>query len=105
MVAETNKTDWNDEDLVGKIIRLDGAILALVLGLMTGLLVFVVTNWLVIKGGEPLGPHLVLLGQFFPGYSVSFLGSLIGLAYGTALGFVAGLSIARVYNWLAFRRR
>ena len=103
VVAGTDKTDWNDGDLAREIIRLNGTILALVLGLMTGLLIFVATNWLVIKGGESVGPHLALLGQFFPGYSVSFLGSLAGLAYGTALGSVAGWSIARVYNWLAFR--
>ena len=105
MAVDTDKTDWSDEDLVGEIIRLNGTILALVLGLMTGLVVFIATNWLVIKGGDPLGPHLMLLGQFFPGYSVSFLGSLTGLAWGTVLGAVAGWSIARVYNALAFRSR
>ena len=105
MPVDTDKTDWSDEDLVGEIIRLNGTILALVLGPMTGLVVFIATNWLVIKGGDPLGPHLMLLGQFFPGYSVSFLGSLAGLAWGTVLGAVAGWSIARVYNGLAFRRR
>ena len=105
MAVETDKTDWSDEDLVGEIIRLNGTILALVLGLMTGLLVFIATNWLVIKGGDPIGPHLILLSQFFPGYSVSFLGSLAGMVWGAVLGAVAGWSIARVYNGLAFRSR
>lgn len=104
VVTGTDNTDWNEEDLGREIVRLDGTILALVLGLMSGLLIFVATNWLVIKGGESIGPHLALLGQFFPGYSVSFVGSLAGLAYGTVLGSVAGWSISRVYNWLAFRR-
>lgn len=105
MVAETDKTDWNDEALAGGITRLSGIILGLVLGVMTGLFVFVATNWLVLKGGEQVGPHLALLGQFFLGYSVSFPGSLVGLAYGTALGFVAGWSVAWLYNWVAFRSR
>ena len=105
MIAKTDKTEWTEEDLAGELIRLNGTILALVLGLMTGLLVFVATNWLVIKGGEPVGPHLALLGQFFPGYSVSFLGSLAGFVYGAAVGAAAGWSIARLYNWLAFRSR
>lgn len=103
MIAESDKTEWTEEDLAGAIIRLNGTILALVLGLMTGLLVFVATNWLVIKGGDLIGPHLALLSQFFPGYSVTFLGSLAGLAYGAVLGAVAGWSIAWVYNRLAFR--
>ena len=103
MVSRTDNTNWTEEDLGREIIRLNGTLLALVLGLMTGLLIFIATNWLVIKGGESIGPHLALLGQFFPGYSVSFLGSLAGLAYGTTLGLVAGWTVARVYNWLAFR--
>jgi len=103
VVSRTDNTNWTEEDLGREIIRLNGTLLALVLGLMTGLLIFIATNWLVIKGGESIGPHLALLGQFFPGYSVSFLGSLAGLAYGTTLGSVAGWTVARVYNWLAFR--
>ena len=105
MLADKDEQEWNEEDLTGEILRLNDTILALVLGLMTGLLVFVATNWLVIKGGNRVGPHLALLGQFFPGYSVSFLGSLLGLAYGSVLGAVAGWSIAWVYNRLAFRKR
>ena len=105
MLSRTDNTNWTEEDLGREIIRLNGTLLALVLGLMTGLLIFIATNWLVIKGGESIGPHLALLGQFFPGYSVSFLGSLAGLAYGTTLGSVAGWTVARVYNWLAFRSR
>ncbi|MBM2813010.1 MAG: hypothetical protein HW416_3769, partial [Chloroflexi bacterium] len=35
MIAETDKTDWTEEDLAGELIRLNGTILALVLGLMT----------------------------------------------------------------------
>jgi len=100
-----DEPEWNEEELAGGILRLNDTILALSLGLMTGLLVFVATNWLVLKGGEPIGPHLALLGQFLPGYSVSFLGSLIGLVYGAVLGAAAGWSIAWIYNRLAFRKR
>ena len=38
---------------------------------------FIATNWLVIKGGERVGPHLQLLSQYFIGYRVTFLGSFI----------------------------
>jgi len=100
-----DEPEWNEEEVAGAILRLNDTILALALGLITGLLVFVATNWLVLKGGEPIGPHLALLGQFLPGYSVSFLGSLIGLAYGAVLGAAAGWSIAWIYNRLAFRKR
>jgi len=72
-----------------------------VAGLLAGLGIFVVTNWLLLKGGQPVGPHLALLGQFFLGYRVSFLGSLIGLAYGFASGLLIVSSGAFLYNWMA----
>jgi ABC-type dipeptide/oligopeptide/nickel transport system permease subunit len=62
------------------------------------LVIFFATNWLVIKGGDQVGPHLELLGQYFIGYRVSFLGSLIGLAYGFALGTLFGMFIGWIYN-------
>ena len=83
-----------------RVMRLNANINGLVAGIMVGLGIFVATNWLVLKGGDVVGPHLGLLGQFFIGYEVSFGGSLIGFAYGFATGFVAGYSVARLYNWI-----
>jgi hypothetical protein len=68
---------------------------------VAGLGLFVATNWLIIKGGEVVGPHLALLGQFLPGYEVTFLGSVIGLAYGLVVGFVLGYGVSALYNHLA----
>ena len=47
-----------------------------------------------------VGPHLSLLGQFFIGYQVTFVGSLIGLAYGFVTGFLVGYCGARIYNFV-----
>ena len=78
------------------------------LGLVFGLTIFVMTNWLVLAGGhinqegeQVIGPNLALLGQFFIGYRVSFVGSLIGFVYGFALGTITGSIIGRLYNWLS----
>jgi len=68
------------------------------MGLLAGLAIFGATNWLILKGGEQVGPHLVLLGQFFVGYSVTFVGSLIGLAYGLVCGFLVGFFVAAMHN-------
>jgi hypothetical protein len=84
-----------------RVMRLNANINGLVAGIMVGLGIFVATNWLVLKGGDVVGPHLGLLGQFFIGYEVSFGGSLIGSAYGFATGFSVGYLIARIYNWVA----
>ncbi len=83
-----------------RAIRLNAVVAGLVTGLMAGLALFVATNWLVLKGGRVVGPHLVLLNQFFIGYRMTFLGSLIGFAWAFAVGFVAGFAVVRIYNLL-----
>jgi len=83
-----------------RVTRLNAIVQGVVTGLLTGLAIFVATNWLIIKGGPVVGPHLSLLGQFFIGYRVTFVGSLIGFAYGFVLGSAIGYGVARMYNWL-----
>ena len=63
------------------------------LGLLLGLGVFVATNVLVLKGGPQVGAHLGRLSQIFPGYDVSFAGSLIGFVYAFVIGYAIGRSI------------
>jgi hypothetical protein len=83
-----------------RLLRLNAIAQGAVTGLVAGLVLFVATNWLIIKGGPVVGPHLALLGQFFIGYRVTFVGSLIGLGYGFVVGFVIGYGVARMYNCL-----
>lgn len=97
-----NLQDPEEEELLKRaVVRLSGNILGLVFGIVFALIIFVATNWLVLKGGPVVGPHLGLLGQFFIGYSVSFVGSLVGMIYGFVGGYLAGLFIAWVYNLVA----
>ena len=83
------------------VLWLNARVVGLVLGLLFGLGIFVATNWLVIKGGDRVGPHLQLLSQYFIGYRVTFLGSLIGAAYGFAVGTLSGALIGWIYNKIA----
>ncbi len=94
-----------DEKLFAGALLFNAKSLGLVLGFIFGLFIFVATNWLVIKGGHytpegqyVVGPHLQLLSQFFIGYSVSFLGSIVGFAYGFAIGSFCGAIIGWIYN-------
>jgi len=98
-------TQFEDEKLFNAILRINSKMFGLVLGLLTGSVIFIATNWLVLKGGTTdeagryvVGPHLQLLSQFFIGYSVSFTGSVIGFAYGFACGTLAGALIGSIYN-------
>lgn len=69
-------------------------------GLLLGLGLFIATNVLVFKGGEVVGPHLGLLSIFFPGYSVTFLGSFIGFVYAFVVGYAFGRTVSVIYNRL-----
>ena len=86
------------EAVLVRLLHLNAKIQGIVVGMLAGLAVFVATNWLVLKGGDVVGPHLTLLGQFFIGYRVSFAGSLIGFAYGFVTGYGVGYLTARLYN-------
>jgi hypothetical protein len=74
-------------------------------GLLLGLGVFAATNFLILKGGDPVGPRLALLSVYLPGYSVSFAGSLIGFVYLFVIGYGIGRTIVTIYNRLAARTR
>jgi len=90
-----------EERLEKAVIRLNAKFLGIVLGFVLGLGLFLATNILVLKGGPVVGPHLALLSQFFPGYRVTFLGSLIGFCYAFVVGFVIGAVLGAVYNKVA----
>ena len=94
-----------EEKLFRGVLRLNTKFLGLALGLILGIVIFIATNWLVIKGGHTtpggeyvVGPHLQLLSQFFIGYRVSFLGSIIGFFYGFAIGTISGSVLGFIYN-------
>jgi hypothetical protein len=82
--------------------RLDGIALGGAVGLVTGVLVWLATAILVLKGGDVVGPRLQLLAQYFPGYTVTWSGSLVGLAYGSGLGFLIGWYFASIRNTVFF---
>lgn len=85
-------------DLTRAVVRIQAKVLAAVCGVMGGAAVFVMTAWLLIKGGPQVGPHLQLLGEFFYGYTVTWKGSLIGFLYGAAIGGAIGWGIGTVYD-------
>jgi len=83
-----------------EVLRMHAVATGIVVGFTAGLVLFLATNWLVIKGGVVVGPHLLLLSQYFIGYQVTFVGSLVGFGYAFVCGFIVTYSVARLYNWL-----
>lgn len=72
----------------------------LALGLLFGFALMAATFILVARGGETVGPHLGMLGVYFPGYSVSWFGGFVGFVYAFVVGYAVGRTIATLYNRL-----
>ena len=108
-----SKQPTSDELMFARaLVRLDSKLLGFVLGILFALIIFVATNWLVLMGGyvdeqgdTVVGPHMALLGNFFIGYKVSFVGSIIGALYGFAVGSIVGAGISVIYNKLSSLRK
>jgi protoporphyrinogen oxidase len=83
-------------------LKLDRMAFGLSLGIAAGILLFLATLILVLRGGDPVGPNLQFLSYYFPGYSVTAPGSMLGLAYGFVVGFIGGWSFAFLRNTMVF---
>ncbi len=81
-----------------KIARIQTGVMAFVMAVICGLSIFIATAWLLIKGGSNVGQHLQLLGQYFPGYKVTWIGSFVGMFYGAIVGGVVCWLIGFIYN-------
>jgi len=97
--AQNDGLSVPDELLIKAFSKLDKVALGLATGILGGSAVFFATIFLLIKGGNPVGPNLALLGQYFIGYTVTWKGSFIGLVYGGVGGFILGWSIALLRNF------
>lgn len=79
-----------EESVIRTFSRIDIFAFATAIGAVSGLFFFLITMWLIVKGGDIIGPNLQLLGQYFIGYSVTVKGSFIALVYGFIWGFIFG---------------
>ena len=86
-------------------MRLEALAQGIALGLLTGAAILVATLVLVLRGGPVVGPHLALLSQFLPGYTVTVAGGFVGLAWGFGYGFAGGWFVSVLYNRIALWRR
>jgi protoporphyrinogen oxidase len=82
--------------------KLDRVAFGVSIGATAGALLFFLTLLLVLKGGDVVGPNLGLLVYYFPGYTVTLAGSLLGLGYGFSVGFAAGWGFAFMRNIAVF---
>jgi len=91
-----------EEQLAAVFARVDSLAMGVASGIICAVALWALTMLLVLKGGYVVGPHLALLGQFFPGYAVTPVGSILGLFYGSTVGFVGGFALAAIRNVVLF---
>jgi hypothetical protein len=105
--AQDNSSDTLNEQLLDEQLieaafaRLHIRAFVLAAGVVGGLALSTATALLLLKGapsGVSVGGHLALLSNYLPGYSVSWIGSLIGLAYGFVVGAMFGGMISISWN-------
>jgi hypothetical protein len=74
---------------------------ALTAGLFWGFGLFFIAWWIMFLEGATGQPTLI--GQVYPGFSISPTGSVLGLLWGTADGCIGGAVFAWLYNFISAR--
>jgi hypothetical protein len=69
---------------------------AITSGIVWGLGLFCITWWIIFIEGAT--GEITLIGRIYVGYSISPLGSLVGLAWGLVDGLIIGGLFAWLYN-------
>ena len=96
--------DETETKVLDAAIRVNTVIMAVVMGLLCGAILWCSTAILVLRGGSDVGAHLSLLSIFLPGYSVSWGGAWIGLVWGFVYGALSGIVLYRSYAWTLHER-
>jgi hypothetical protein len=108
-MSDSGKPKKNGQEIEWALInqaiaRLRASVMAVVFGSTCGSGLFIATAWLLIRGGEPVGPTLGLLSVYLPGYAVSWPGAFVGFSYAALIGGFVGWIVAFIYNRIvAFR--
>ena len=76
-------------------MRLSVKALSLTAAILWGAAMFIMTWWLIILGSGGIN---TIFNKVYPGYSVTPLGSVIGLAWALVDGLICGAIFAWVYN-------
>ncbi len=82
-------------------MKLNVKAFGLTCGLVWGIAIFLLVWWIILLDGATGFPTPI--ARVYRGFSISPLGSLVGLAWGFADGLIGGLIFAWLYNFIAAR--
>lgn len=99
--AETGKAPEEITQLIeGTLVRvfskLNRTLFGVSVGIVLGLIIATLTGFMLLTGAT--SPNLALLSEYLPGYTVTPVGSVIGLGYGFGYGFLLGWLYALLRN-------
>ena len=80
-------------------MKLNVKAFALTFSLIWGLGIFLLTWWIIAFDGA--SAQITFLGRIYRGYTLTPMGSVIGLIWGLGDGFIGGLVFAWLYNLLS----
>ncbi|HJY83825.1 MAG TPA: NAD(P)/FAD-dependent oxidoreductase [Candidatus Binatia bacterium] len=98
-LEEAMATPSPDEIIVAAFAKLDPVALGVAGGVVSGLVLFLMTAALLLKGGPEIGPNLSLLHHYLPGFEMRWGGALIGCLEVGVGGFLLGYVGAWLRNW------
>ncbi|MBL4743045.1 MAG: hypothetical protein JKX87_00135 [Cycloclasticus sp.] len=78
--------------------KIDKTAFSLASGLVFFLSMFVITAISIIKTNGAVGPDLEMLSYYLPGYSVTWLGNIVGSVYIGVIGLVLGWFFGMLWN-------
>ena len=82
-------------------MKLNVKAFALTFGLIWGFGLFFLTWWIIVFDGAT--GEVTMIGRLYRGYSISPIGSVIGLIWAFVDGLIGGALFAWLYNMLAER--
>lgn len=93
----TTALSTSEKRLLEAAVHFNQLVVALVTGLASGGGLWLMTAFLILKGGSEVGPHLGMLEVFFPGFDVTWQGAWVGFAWGFLAGAVSGAAVYAAY--------
>lgn len=88
----------SDPVLKPATLRLKGVALGISIGAVIGAALFANTSVLILRGTADSSTHAALLSNYLPGYTVSFVGGLIGALELFIVVFISSVVLAAIYN-------
>jgi hypothetical protein len=98
-LEEAASTSSPDEIIAAAFAKLDPVALGVAVGVVSGLVLFLITAALLLKGGPEIGPNLSLLRHYLPGFKMMWSGGVIGFLEVGVGGFLLGYVGAWLRNW------